>query len=419
MAALFGSTRYLRLDYRNNELPSINAPSTPAAVEKWFTESGSKLQSGDRLVLYVTAHGGKGPTKKDENHHNTKIYTWNWQSLYAEKLSELIAGLPQGVSVVTVMVQCYSGGFSNLIFDGNNAKNADTDRDICGFFAAVHSRQSAGCTPDINEEDYDEYSSHFWAALRGQSRTGKDIPSADYDGDGHISFAEAHAYTLLTSKNIDVPVKTSDAFLRKHSQLGDGENSTLISADAPYFQLLTHAEPSELAVLDSLSNQLDLTGNTRATLARDRSKEIQDQRKKLADEDKDKKRTFDSLKRTISNDIRYRWPDLSNILSPGAVKILTDHSDEFVAAVKSHPKYKEWDQVAKRRNAIQSQRFDLDKTWARHQRFIRTLENIALAQNLPEVAGPPVIERFQKLVAAERRNLQTLPQGQPIAADTL
>ncbi|MDG2124287.1 MAG: hypothetical protein P8J87_11340, partial [Verrucomicrobiales bacterium] len=232
-------------------------------------------------------------------------------------------------------------------------------------------------------------------------------------------FAEAHAYTLLTSKNIDVPVKTSDAFLRKHSQLGDGENSTLISADAPYFQLLTHAEPSELAVLDSLSNQLDLTGNTRAKLARDRSKEIQDQRKKLADEDKDKKRTFDSLKRTISNDIRYRWPDLSNILSPGAVKILTDHSDEFVAAVKSHPKYKEWDQVAKRRNAIQSQRFDLDKTWARHQRFIRTLENIALAQNLPEVAGPPVIERFQKLAAAERRNLQTLPQGQPIAADTL
>ena len=39
----------------------------------------------------------------------------------------------------------------------------------------VHDRPAAGCTPDINEANYAEYSSYFIAALSGIDRLGQTI----------------------------------------------------------------------------------------------------------------------------------------------------------------------------------------------------------------------------------------------------
>ena len=57
----------------------------------------------------------------------------------------------------------------------------------CGFFATVHDRKAAGCTADIDEANYQEYSTYFFAALRGKTRTGTPITPPDYDGDGRVS----------------------------------------------------------------------------------------------------------------------------------------------------------------------------------------------------------------------------------------
>ena len=51
------------------------------------------------------------------------------------------------------------------------------------FFATKHDRVAAGCTPDIREENYQEYSTRFWEDY-GESRIGKQIKRPDYDGDG-------------------------------------------------------------------------------------------------------------------------------------------------------------------------------------------------------------------------------------------
>ena len=57
MAEFFGSTGNLGLSYRNHRVPGVRGAANPANVRKWFLETGSKLTSGDRLLIYVTAHG--------------------------------------------------------------------------------------------------------------------------------------------------------------------------------------------------------------------------------------------------------------------------------------------------------------------------------------------------------------------------
>jgi len=399
-ASLLGSTKYIKLRYRNNELKNVRGPSSPAELEKWFTETGAKLTAGDRLILYVTAHGSRGPSKG--NRSNTKIYMWNNQTVEASKLADLIATLPEGVSVVTIMVQCYSGGFANLIFENADPKKDQTTRNICGFYATVHDRVAAGCTADINEEDYDEYSSHFWAALRGKTRVEKDINQPDYDGDGQISFEEAHAYTLLTSKTLDIPIKTSGAFLRRHSKVGDSKNPKLLHPEkTPYFQLLSHARPSDLAVLDHLSQRLSLSTSDRGTESKKKAEEIQKTRKELDTAAKEKKKTIDAHRKEMARDLKNRWPQLSNLLSPEAVELIASQSEDFIRAAEGHPKFKEWVKLNKERNKLEKERFELEKQWAHHKRFYRVLENIALAANIEEVAESEAVARFQQLRDAE------------------
>jgi hypothetical protein len=458
-AMLFGREDYLELKYRNAELGKVNGASSPGNIEKWFKETGSQLKPGDRLILYVTAHGGPGRQK--DNPHNTKLFMWNGTSIDAATLAGHIKTLPEGVSVFTVMVQCYSGGFSHLIFNENNAKKGDSERDICGFYSTVHNRVAAGCTPDINEENYDEYSSHFWAALRGKSRIDKSVESADYDGSGEVSFEEAHAFAVLVSKNLDVPVKTSDAYLRAHSRLQkpakkaedskskekekpedqakdtdkekvedddkakanakakakalseERENEKhLLSRQTPYFKLLSLARPVELATLEGLTGQLGLKGNGRIKKAEEAATAIEKERKDLANKEKDLKKQYESAKKALRTDLRNRWPDLSNTLSPGAVRLLTSDAGEFVKAAESHEKFKDLTKLFKDHKEIEDKRFELDKKWAWHQRFLRAVDNIALAANLPRVADKNVVARYQRLLDAESTSLRS-PLGSP------
>ena len=215
LGRLLGSSRDLRFQYRSNTVGRDSNASTKAGLERWLKAEGEKLKPEDRLVFYFTGHGGRASGKEK---HNTKLYLWNGESLKVNEMVQRLDRVPQQTPVVLVMVQCFSGGFANVIFKEGNPSKGLSDHARCGFFATIASRPAAGCTPSINEEDYQEYSSHFWAALYGETRTGKAIDRPDYDKDGVVSFAEAHAYSLLTSDSIDISIKTSDAFLRHFSK---------------------------------------------------------------------------------------------------------------------------------------------------------------------------------------------------------
>ena len=135
------------------------------------------------------------------------------------------------------MVQCFSGGFADVIYDQADPRRGLSPRNRCGFFATTFDRTAAGCTPDIMLDDYREYSTYFWAALCGHTRTGKPVEQPDFLDDGRIGMSEAHAYTMIHSETVDIPVKTSDTFLRQYSRLPDNRDQSLLSPDIPFDRL--------------------------------------------------------------------------------------------------------------------------------------------------------------------------------------
>jgi hypothetical protein len=267
-------------------------------------------------------------------------------------------------------------------------------------------RQAAGCTPDVNEAGYQDYSTSFWAALAGRTRTGAAVPraSCDFDRDGAVTFAEAHAYVLLTDASVDVPMTTSDRFLRLKSDPG-AAGGRLVSAEDMLPRLLPLATPAERAVIQGLSEQLKLGTQYRYAAARDLAEALRLQHADDEKRERELRTAYDEARESILDGLELRWPELRNRWDPAVERILKDEGDAVVRAVKAHPDYAtftkrfaELDAIAKTDDAAQAK-------WARCVRLMHVLERVALAQNLSRVADEETQARYKALVAAENGSL--------------
>ena len=210
---------------------------------------------------------------------------------------------------------------------------------------------------------------------------------------------------LLTSDAVDIPTKTSGAFLRHFSNTKDNGWPDLVSSDSPYETFIKLASPTDRAVLDGLSKQLGLSGSKRIAGTREVIKTLDKRRGELDAEGKKIADRANQLKGAIAKSIRARWPELTNLLNPKATELLTAKSDEFVKAVESNKDYKEFAGLLVKLKDIKKKKFDLDRRRAKCQRFFRTAENVALAANLSKVAAPKIQRRYDQLLLAERRSL--------------
>jgi hypothetical protein len=400
----------LGVRYRNHEIPNLTGPSRRRDIRRWFTDVGAKLKSGDRLVLYVTGHGGHSV---GDNFANNHIHLWAGGRLPMREMAGMLDGLPQGVSVVVVMVQCYSGGFADLVFAGGQSTAGAPKTVRCGFFATSADRVAAGCTASVNEADYEDYSSSFWAALRGRTRTGAavDKSSCDFDHDGIVTFAEAHAHVLLSDDSIDVPNCTSDRFLRLHSDPG-ASGGRLISAEEMLARLEAVASPLDKAVIDGLSKQLEIgasppSAQYRYAAAKELGDSLMARHKAGERQSKELQGKYDRARKAIAESVELRWPELHNHWDPAVAKLLRDEPDAVVKAIKSHPRYAEFDKMGAALDGMSSRDDALEQKWAKSQRLMRALERVALAHNIEKVADPEILARYKALIAAENGTLGT------------
>ena len=98
--------------YENSVLPGIDLrPATLASLSRALAELRARLRPGDTLLVYVTDHGTQGHRDPLDN----RISLWGeHESVSARKLGALLARLPPTVRVVSLMSQCFSGGFAYL-----------------------------------------------------------------------------------------------------------------------------------------------------------------------------------------------------------------------------------------------------------------------------------------------------------------
>ena len=395
MAEFFGTRRYLGLGYRDHDINGVIDSTKPENLKKWFEEKGAKLEAGDRLFIYVTSHGNGSSDKKQP--HNTTIATWGRTSLSVKQMAESLDLLNEQVDVVVVMVQCHAGGFARLMYkDADPEKGVSPQRRI-GFFATVHDRPAAGCTPDINEANYAEYSSYFYAALTGIDRLGEPVEKPDFDEDGTVSFEEAHAYVILTANTIDFPIKTSDIFLDQFSEFGEGE-SELLPDDLKYDEVFALANPTEKAILKGLSEQLKLEGNDRLVDAYDvlhpEKKEGEKRRPRQPPE-------REKLRIKIREDLRKKWPELSNLLNPTSIELLTSRQDEFMEAAKTHESYERYVELKKQ---SENELNDTERK-VKYDRFLRVADHVILRENLQRMKSEERLKELNHILELERSSL--------------
>lgn len=168
-------------------------------------------QTADSNLLFIyQGHGDKD--YKDTNDNYLRL--WQKSKLPASELAALLDRYPNKGHKRFLFPQCYSGSFARLIYKGMNPARGLTADSRCGFVSQLEFLVSEGCTASINEDDYRDYSTFFFEALTGKTRTGKALKeNPDFDGDGRISLYEAHLYTLRNAFSIDFSTATSEAYL--------------------------------------------------------------------------------------------------------------------------------------------------------------------------------------------------------------
>jgi hypothetical protein len=383
-------------------LDHLQGPATPSAIRNWFSAQGKNLHAGDRLFIYITGHGGEAA--RGEGAHNTTLALWNSPDMTMRDFTQQLDKLDPAVDVTLIMVQCHSGGFANVLYkDGDPAKGFSPAL-RCGFFATTAPRLAAGCTPEMNEEDYQDFSTHFFAALCGQTRTHKPVEKPDYDAKGWTSFADAFTYVLLNDDTIDIPVMTSDEVVRDFSRYRRrGDPAEMLDDRSPYSQIVAAASPAQKAALDGLSTQLQLTGEERLEQARALSGKLQGQRNDLRRPRRAADRTANTARGKLHEALVFSYPELDVAWDSEAARIVAKQSGAMRKLVESQPAYPLFVQADKQRDAIDAKDEGLEVQWVKVQRFQECAKTVILAANLSKVAKPEVVDIYHRLAAREGR----------------
>lgn len=202
------------MEYVSTEIDGVDLrPAKQAAIAEWFVDEGDRLKAGDIVFLYVTDHGNRG--KKDAGPRANSISLWGKKEhLDVDELSALVAGLPRGVQVVTLMSQCFSGGFAQLMYgDGEDTP----DGRVCGYFSTTDDREAYGCYAENRGDDNVGHSIRFLEGLRGSGR-----------------MADAHTHAVVNDHTPDVPLRTSDEYKRElleHAAWEKNEDAVVFADD--------------------------------------------------------------------------------------------------------------------------------------------------------------------------------------------
>ncbi|MBD1912786.1 Caspase domain-containing protein [Leptolyngbya sp. FACHB-16] len=233
-----------QIQFKVPDIPNLTGASTFNNLRSWVAER-AEAGSTRPIFFYFTGHG----LRNEQDLNNNAIALWGNQQVSVQQLAQVFDTLPPETPVVAMMAQCYSGSFANLMYEGGKPFNRVASQNRCGFFATIRTLPSVGCTPEVNEADYEDYSSSFFAGLSGISRTGERVSSADYNRDGHVVYAEAHAFAKVDEETTDLPISTSEVWLQ--------EQAAIATQDAilnqPMQATLETARPEQRYVVEALA----------------------------------------------------------------------------------------------------------------------------------------------------------------------
>jgi hypothetical protein len=360
--------------YRNHRIHPLEGATEARQLAQDLGEALRAMQPDDDAWLIFNGHG-----RLQEDLDNT-IELWNGTWLTVGDLSALLQLAPQQSRIRFLFTQCYAGAFTRL---------ADSPSERCGFVAEAAEREAEGCSAAIDKAAFEDYSTHFFAALAGATRNGEPLPQApDRNVDAEISPLEAHYYSLLAAVSSDIPRATSESLLEQWRPWYKPIASWLLGEGQSVYRTMA----AELMA----SQQLD----SAAAIAQRRSA-LQKARAALQREQGVLAEEAALIRDYFEAEILRRWPRAGFVYTRNFKRFLEQDLAAAQQFIVSHPDYPR----LKRR---QQRYWALDDQLLQNERALTQLEKIehllALDQSLRvlQVVGPAsLFERYQQLLDCE------------------
>lgn len=203
-----------RVLYRRHELPDVSGSTRKPELTEALRRDLASLSAGEEALVIFNGHGGID--RADTRNNYLKL--WGDERMTVRDLESLLDAAPEKTQVRFVMAQCYSGAFARLIYD--DPRTASGFRgNRCGFMSEAADRLAEGCSLSLDETEFRDYTTYFFAALGGRTRLGQPIEAqaVDRDRDGVVSFRESHFYALLNAHSSDLSRSTSEQYLEDWS----------------------------------------------------------------------------------------------------------------------------------------------------------------------------------------------------------
>ncbi len=374
--------------YRPTELTPIGAASTEAITEAL---RGALTAGRGPLTVYLAGHGDGG-----EEPAQSLFLTWGPDDLDVPTLAELLDEATDHRPVRFVMTSCYAGGFADIAFTGADPNRGTAADDRCGFFATTWDRAASGCDPNPERGGQQGYGIHFLHALGGRDRHGVDAMAAiDLDGDGAVSLAEAHARARIASRSLDVPVTTSERFLRAAAPMPG------VAREAPDEPTLPSPASATLriewAVVDALTERLGLDTPADVSARLDRLHERARPMGEALDE-------IDTqiawTRQELAAELLHRWPVLDDPWHPDFAATVADQREAILAHLATSGAAGREIELGDRREAVAAAYDDLLIDAAPMERLERALETLDLAARL-RAEGGSYWRRYLRFLACE------------------
>ncbi len=404
--------------YRKPNIGKVDGPSKKAEFARQIGRIAEEPDLSNRqLLLYFTGHGSPGRHgSRDRADYENNVYDmWGKdEALNVRECARQIGQLPAAAPVTVVMVQCYSGAFANLLFEGGDPNGEVISRDFAGFYATVNDRVAAGCTSAVNEAEYHDFTCYFFAALTGRDRVGRVVTGCDYNHDGRVGMNEAYCYTLLNDESIDVPVCTSDVFLRRFVVMKGAD-----IFQTPWPSIVAWADPAQKEALEGLASRLKLTGDDRLKTAYDRTFRSANgngrdpqwlERYRLAQS------KFGTLLKEGRRELLRRYPDLRSATAAAYART----RKEAIARLDRDSAEGKWKELLDANDAVDKANQDGENQSIAESKLLRLVrlgKSVVLAHELLQSGTPQIKARYQKLIEAEGRTL--LPPVGALPKDTV
>lgn len=394
LARVFGGFGPNGERFYGNRIPNVSGTTELSSLTTQLEQEFSALKPGDRALLVYNGHGLSGA---DDPADNT-LRLWNDTRLSVRELDRIMGRIDPAVPVRFVFTQCFSGGFARLMRPQTRDTHELGAANRCGFFAEAEDRESEGCSASIKVGDYRDYSTFFFAALHGRTRTGEPIETdPDRNRDKVVSLHEAHLFALEQGHNADLPRSTSEVFLERWQPWYLRWVDTGAEPDNEYGRLAR--EVARKNGLPESGPGLIRELRTRRHALAEKMRELEKEKEQLGGEIK-------ALQKDMRREVGLHWPEALSPYTRNFVQFLKKDLDAAQDFILSHPRYPELVTKQDRRAVLEYQEIvNLDRDITQLDKILRLRKLARLQSQFARHANAEERGWYQRLQSCEGQPL--------------